>query len=49
MSEMDRKLLERYLAGHASAEENARVEAWLAEDPERCSSPRYGMRSRTPS
>jgi transmembrane sensor len=35
MSEMDRKLLERYLAGHASAEENARVEAWLAEDPER--------------
>jgi anti-sigma factor RsiW len=35
MCEMDRKLLERYLAGHASAEENARVEAWLAEDLER--------------
>jgi transmembrane sensor len=35
MSDMDRKQLERYLAGTASAEENARVEAWLAEDPER--------------
>jgi transmembrane sensor len=35
MSEMDRELLDRYLSGDASPEENARVEAWLAEDPER--------------
>jgi transmembrane sensor len=35
MSEMDRELLERYLSGEASPEESARVEAWLAEDPER--------------
>jgi transmembrane sensor len=35
MSEMDRELLERYLSGDASPDECARVEAWLAEDPER--------------
>lgn len=35
MSEMDRKMLERYLAGSASAGENQLVEKWLAEDPER--------------
>jgi transmembrane sensor len=35
MSEMDRELLDRYLSGDASPEENERVEAWLAEDPER--------------
>jgi transmembrane sensor len=35
MSEMDRELLERYLSGDASPDESARVEAWLAEDPDR--------------
>ena len=35
MSHIDRELLRRYLSGEASAEEAARVEAWLAEDPER--------------
>jgi transmembrane sensor len=35
MSEMDRELLDRYLSGDTSPEENARVEAWLAEDPHR--------------
>jgi ferric-dicitrate binding protein FerR (iron transport regulator) len=35
MSEMDRELLDRYLSGDVSPEEGARVEAWLAEDPER--------------
>jgi transmembrane sensor len=34
MSEMDWELLDRYLAGEATAEERAWVEAWLAEDPE---------------
>jgi transmembrane sensor len=32
---MDRELVERYLAGHASPAECERVEAWLAEDPDR--------------
>jgi transmembrane sensor len=35
MSEMNRELLERYLSGEASPDESARVEAWLAEDPDR--------------
>jgi transmembrane sensor len=35
MTEMDRELLERYLSGDASPDECARVEAWLAEDPDR--------------
>jgi transmembrane sensor len=35
MSEMDRELLERYLSGDTSPDESARVEAWLAEDPDR--------------
>jgi transmembrane sensor len=35
MSEIDRELLERYLSGDTSADESARVEAWLAEDPDR--------------
>ena len=35
MSEMDRELLERYLSGETSVDESARVEAWLAEDPDR--------------
>jgi transmembrane sensor len=34
MNEMDRKLLERYLAGTTTAAENESVERWLAEDPE---------------
>jgi len=34
MSDIDWELLDRYLAGEATAEERARVEAWLAEDPE---------------
>lgn len=34
MSEMDWQLLDRYLSGDASPEEQARMEAWLAEDPE---------------
>jgi transmembrane sensor len=37
MTEMDRKLLERYLAGSATAAESESVEAWLAADPERWS------------
>jgi ferric-dicitrate binding protein FerR (iron transport regulator) len=32
---MDRELLERYLSGDASPDECARVEAWLAQDPDR--------------
>ncbi len=32
---MDRDLLQRYLAGTVSAKEAERVEAWLAQDPER--------------
>lgn len=35
MSEIDWELLDRYLAEEASAEERERLEAWLAEDPER--------------
>ncbi len=35
MSEVDWELLDRYLSGDATPEERARVEAWLAEDPER--------------
>ena len=35
MSEVDWELLDRYLSGEATAEEQARVEAWLAEDPDR--------------
>jgi transmembrane sensor len=35
MSEMDRELLERYLSGDTSPDESARIEAWLAEDPDR--------------
>jgi transmembrane sensor len=35
MSEMDRELLERYVSGDANPDECARVEAWLAEDPDR--------------
>ncbi|HTC24177.1 MAG TPA: hypothetical protein VK688_07435, partial [Gemmatimonadales bacterium] len=35
MSEVDWELLDRYLSGEATPEERARVEAWLAEDPER--------------
>jgi transmembrane sensor len=35
MSEMDQDLLERYLSGDTSPDESARVEAWLAEDPDR--------------
>jgi ferric-dicitrate binding protein FerR (iron transport regulator) len=34
MSEMDWELLDRYLSGDASPDERARMEAWLAEDPE---------------
>ncbi len=34
MSDIDWELLDRYLAGEATADERARVEAWLAEDPE---------------
>lgn len=35
MSEIGMELLERYLAGEASTEECQRVDAWLAEDPQR--------------
>jgi len=35
MSEMDWELLDRYLSGEASPDERQRVEAWLADDPER--------------
>jgi transmembrane sensor len=35
MSEIDRDLLNRYLSGDVSPEESDRVEAWLAEDPDR--------------
>jgi transmembrane sensor len=35
MSEVDWELLDRYLSGEATPEERARVEAWLAEDPDR--------------
>jgi transmembrane sensor len=35
MNQMDRQLLERYLSGDASRGESERVEAWLAEDPDR--------------
>lgn len=35
MSDIDRDLLERYLSGEATPDECERVEAWLAEDPER--------------
>lgn len=35
MSQIDRDLLTRYLAGQVSREESERVEAWLAEDPDR--------------
>jgi transmembrane sensor len=35
MSEMDWELLDRYLSGEASPDECQRVEAWLADDPER--------------
>jgi transmembrane sensor len=35
MSETDWELLDRYLSGDASPDERGRVEAWLAEDPER--------------
>jgi transmembrane sensor len=35
MSEMDWELLDRYLSGEVSPDERERVEAWLAEDPER--------------
>ena len=35
MSEMDWELLDRYLSGEESPDERARVEAWLADDPER--------------
>jgi len=35
MSEIDWELLDRYLSGEATPEERARVEDWLAEDPER--------------
>jgi transmembrane sensor len=34
MSEINWELLNRYLAGEATAEERERIEAWLAEDPE---------------
>jgi transmembrane sensor len=37
MSHIDRELLRRYLSGEASPEDAARVEAWLAEDPDRWS------------
>ena len=37
MSHIERDLLRRYLSGESSPEEAARVEAWLAEDPERWS------------
>jgi transmembrane sensor len=35
MSHIERRLLQRYLSGEASPEDAARVEAWLAEDPDR--------------
>lgn len=35
MSEIDRELVSRYLTGEVSPEESERVEAWLAEDPDR--------------
>jgi transmembrane sensor len=35
MSSIERELLQRYLAGQVTAEEAGRVEAWLADDPER--------------
>ena len=35
MSEIDWKLLDRYLTGEATADEREQVEVWLAEDPER--------------
>jgi transmembrane sensor len=35
MSEVDWELLDRYLSGEATPEERARVETWLAEDPDR--------------
>ncbi len=35
MSEIDWELLNRYLAGEATDEERERIEAWLAEDPDR--------------
>ena len=35
MNHMDRELLERYLSGEVNSDERERVEAWLAEDPER--------------
>jgi ferric-dicitrate binding protein FerR (iron transport regulator) len=35
MNRPDEHLLRRYLAGQVSPEEGARVEAWLAEDPDR--------------
>jgi transmembrane sensor len=35
VSEIDKNLLERYVAGTVTSEEAARVEAWLAEDPSR--------------
>ncbi len=34
MSEMDWQLLDRYLSGGATPEEQERMEAWLAEDPQ---------------
>ena len=34
MSEMDWQLLDRYLSGDATPEEQERMEAWLAEDPQ---------------
>lgn len=37
MSHIDREQLQRYLSGEASPEDAARVEAWLAEDPDRWS------------
>jgi transmembrane sensor len=35
MNPIERELLMRYLSGETSLDEQARVEAWLAEDPER--------------
>jgi transmembrane sensor len=37
MSHIEREVLRRYLSGETSPEEAARVEAWLAEDPDRWS------------
>src|SRR5207245_4361 len=37
MSHIEREVLRRYLSGETGPEEAARVEAWLAEDPDRWS------------